>query len=549
MRLLTTTGIIIFENDKPTLKETISDAVQSGIKNMDNINLSNQTLIGIDLSGLSLNGAFFKGADVRDSNFQGCFFEWAYFTFASFDKCNFSKSELIDPYLANASFIDCSFRDSKIKGQTPARYEASIFSGSDMTGIQMYKIIFAKSDFRNVLMQQSVLHHVNFEDCCLSDMSLQKSVLYSVRAGDRNLGNIITTGIVLANEDCEIKGFAGYSDLEFLQETFKIDPENKITVYRHNYGKASPYIHGHLWNYDSKAVSTKSGYGIYGYTPEMSGCIIISIGKLKSNFTNKRAHTVDILNDSQVIIELEVDKHKVLYKNDHEIAFSECNIVGIISPEYFISKNYQQCSELLDLYNKAMESPDLYESQYLEEYNKQFNYYSNLAEKITTSDLQIRQSQLEIIKNYAINHAIPSDVHGLSHWRNVERNAILLAEKTGVDTHPLRVFAYIHDMCRENDGGDPEHGLRASKVLKKYMGTFLNGMDDIINYKLCFACENHTRILRTGDLLIDSCFDADRLDLLRIGIKPDPDKMATEYGAYLAANPDIFEAEIRTMCV
>lgn len=35
---------------------------------------------------------------------------------------------------------------------------------------------------------------------------------------------------------------------------------------------------------------------------------------------------------------------------------------------------------------------------------------------------------------------------------------------------------------------------------------------------------------------IDACFDADRLDLGRVGITPDPEKMATERGKELAGN-------------
>lgn len=542
MKLITTTGIVIFENDKPTLKETISDAINSGIKNMDNLNLSNETLTGIDLSGTSLNGAYFKGASITDSKFQGCVFEWADFTFSSFDKCDFSKSEFIEPYFTNANFIDCSFRDSKIKGQTFITYDSVIFNGSDMTGVRMHKITFNQSNFGGVSMRQSILHLVNFTDCHVSDMSLKKSFLNSVRAGSDNFGNINTTGII--TNLCDINGLQDNTDLEFLPEPFIIEPKNKITVYRYNYGNTSPFRFNYKWDYESKAVSTKSGFGIYGYTLDMSGCRNISIGQLGSNVRKKISHTIDSLRMSQVIIELEVDKRNVLYKGAEEIAFSECNIIGIITPKDFILQNYPQCTAFLDLYDKAMENPDLYGAQYIQEEVKQCEQLRSLESKSNRLDLQILASQLEIIKAYAINHARPSDIHGLSHWQNVERNAVLLAEKTGADLQALKIFAYVHDMCRENDGGDPDHGLCASKLLKKYSVTLLNGMDERTIHRLCFACENHTNLLRSGDILIDSCFDADRLDLLRVGITPDPARMATDVGAYYAANPDIFKAEI-----
>ena len=39
---------------------------------------------------------------------------------------------------------------------------------------------------------------------------------------------------------------------------------------------------------------------------------------------------------------------------------------------------------------------------------------------------------------------------------------------------------------------------------------------------------------KTGDPTIDACFDADRLDLGRVGIIPDPGRLATEKGKELA---------------
>ena len=38
-----------------------------------------------------------------------------------------------------------------------------------------------------------------------------------------------------------------------------------------------------------------------------------------------------------------------------------------------------------------------------------------------------------------------------------------------------------------------------------------------------------------GEPTIDACFDADRLDLGRVGITPDPNKMATAKGKELAS--------------
>ena len=40
----------------------------------------------------------------------------------------------------------------------------------------------------------------------------------------------------------------------------------------------------------------------------------------------------------------------------------------------------------------------------------------------------------------------------------------------------------------------------------------------------------HTKEHSSGDKTIDTCYDADRLDLGRVGIQPKPEKMATAIG-------------------
>ena len=68
--------------------------------------------------------------------------------------------------------------------------------------------------------------------------------------------------------------------------------------------------------------------------------------------------------------------------------------------------------------------------------------------------------------------------------------------------------------------------------------TLLKALTDEQIEKLKQACEQHTIAHRTGDITIDTCFDADRMDLPRVGITPLPDKMATKKGAQLVGIPD-----------
>ena len=52
--------------------------------------------------------------------------------------------------------------------------------------------------------------------------------------------------------------------------------------------------------------------------------------------------------------------------------------------------------------------------------------------------------------------------------------------------------------------------------------------------KLRRACRLHTTERQTGDITVDTCFDADRLDLGRVGIYPMEEKMATDAGKKVA---------------
>lgn len=132
------------------------------------------------------------------------------------------------------------------------------------------------------------------------------------------------------------------------------------------------------------------------------------------------------------------------------------------------------------------------------------------------------------------NRIYDSNVHGLEHWRQVEFNGLLLAKKTGADITVVRLFALFHDSKRENDGYDEEHGPRGAEFAKVCREEKIFELDDERFEQLYKACKFHTTMPRTGNSTIDTCFDADRLDLGRVGFRLDPRKMATDFGAKIA---------------
>lgn len=132
------------------------------------------------------------------------------------------------------------------------------------------------------------------------------------------------------------------------------------------------------------------------------------------------------------------------------------------------------------------------------------------------------------------NRLMDSFLHGLDHWRQVEFNGLLLAKKTFADETVVRLFALFHDSKRCVDGYDDTHGESGAEFAAELRGK-LYDLDDKRFEKLIHACSFHTTENASGDVTIDTCYDADRLDLGRVDFYPDPKKMATKAGKKLAA--------------
>ena len=127
-------------------------------------------------------------------------------------------------------------------------------------------------------------------------------------------------------------------------------------------------------------------------------------------------------------------------------------------------------------------------------------------------------------------------IHGKGHWRQVERNGVMLAEKNGLPEEEavvVRLFAILHDSQRINDGWDQGHGLRGGEYARRLNGTLFTLPPGLLK-KLVLACERHELGETTLDPLVGCCWDADRLDLVRIGAAPLPHLMNTPEGKRLA---------------
>jgi uncharacterized protein len=117
-------------------------------------------------------------------------------------------------------------------------------------------------------------------------------------------------------------------------------------------------------------------------------------------------------------------------------------------------------------------------------------------------------------------------IHGAPHWARVRLNGLTLAETTGANAFVVALFAFVHDCCREHDGGDHQHGRRAAVIVDALRADFIRLSDEEAGL-LQYACAYHSDGLIDADVTVQTCWDADRLDLGRVGIRPDPDRLCT----------------------
>lgn len=138
----------------------------------------------------------------------------------------------------------------------------------------------------------------------------------------------------------------------------------------------------------------------------------------------------------------------------------------------------------------------------------------------------------------------PLGVHGIPHWRRVYRNGLLIARHVkGVDPEVVAAFALLHDAGRENEWDDPMHGVRGVQLAQRLRHEaglvgltneqFIQLTAAIIDHPLGFVIPDDGLYRET----IAACWDADRLDLGRVGVKPCPRLMSTPY----ARRPEVIE--------
>ena len=143
-----------------------------------------------------------------------------------------------------------------------------------------------------------------------------------------------------------------------------------------------------------------------------------------------------------------------------------------------------------------------------------------------TADVDFEKIWAALVPEFALSD---HRLHGPPHWRRVESNALEIAEHSGADKTVVRLFAVFHDVKRETNGYDPEHGYRAAEFALERHGELFT-IPEVSLQLLLVACRLHNDGQTSDCATIGTCWDADRLDLPRVGMRPEVKYMSTEYG-------------------
>jgi uncharacterized protein len=112
-------------------------------------------------------------------------------------------------------------------------------------------------------------------------------------------------------------------------------------------------------------------------------------------------------------------------------------------------------------------------------------------------------------------------IHGANHWARVLHHGMTIGTERSADLLVVELFAFLHDSQRHSDGGDHYHGRRGAEYARSLNTVYFELTAPRID-ALCEAIEHHSGGKVHDHATIQTCWDADRLDLGRVSITPSP---------------------------
>lgn len=149
----------------------------------------------------------------------------------------------------------------------------------------------------------------------------------------------------------------------------------------------------------------------------------------------------------------------------------------------------------------------------------------------------VSQPYLDFLASqYQLNH---NGAHGIEHWLRVLVNGRLIAQHSGADLMVVEHFSLLHDVKRHDEYTDLHHGNRAADFAESLAGDWIH-LNQFQLDQLIEACRYHSMGRLTRDATVQTCWDADRLDLGRVGAKPNP----TYLGTKIARDPEFIKQAV-----
>jgi uncharacterized protein len=153
---------------------------------------------------------------------------------------------------------------------------------------------------------------------------------------------------------------------------------------------------------------------------------------------------------------------------------------------------------------------------------------------VTAVNRDLRRALLRVVRDqFRLDW---QGIHGAPHWARVRWNGLTMARANGARADVVELFAFLHDSRRMSDGRDREHGARGADFTLELNRDLLR-LDRSGLEMLAYAVRHHSDGLIEADVTVQTCWDADRLDLGRVGIIPRADRLCTEQ----ARDPLVFE--------
>ncbi len=128
-----------------------------------------------------------------------------------------------------------------------------------------------------------------------------------------------------------------------------------------------------------------------------------------------------------------------------------------------------------------------------------------------------------ILRQYVLSW---NGLHGVAHWARVLENGLRLTDATGANRQVVMLFAVFHDAGRICEGTDPDHGKRGAELALSLRGKFFD-LPDADFALLYTACRDHSLGFLEAEVTCQTCWDADRLDLGRLGIRTRMSRLCT----------------------